>query len=176
MHIVGDDRVLADANLPWKFPEDKIRVGVGRLEMLVGLAQVTSSASLVRRKLLTNTDVVPMSVIFAEVANALVRIEQNVFMPAVGDSVDLGAAPLEPDDFVVRIAQLAARTQGMSGLMSLVLISNCWRMARLGSLASRMEWQLPQTTVSACPKRTQCDGRAALRAIQRLRLRLWRPG
>src|SRR6266481_433271 len=24
-------------------------------------------------------------------------------------------------------------------------------MARLGSLASRMQWQLPQTTVSACP-------------------------
>src|SRR5260370_36415074 len=39
----------------------------------------------------------------------------------------------------------------MSGLISLVLISNCWRMARLGSLASRMEWQLPHTTVSACP-------------------------
>src|SRR5437879_8652264 len=39
----------------------------------------------------------------------------------------------------------------MRGLMSLVLISNCWRMARLGSLASRMEWQLPHTTVSACP-------------------------
>src|SRR2546430_12729988 len=39
----------------------------------------------------------------------------------------------------------------MRGLMALVFISNCWRMARLGSLASRMEWQLPHTTVSACP-------------------------
>src|SRR5467141_3572223 len=35
--------------------------------------------------------------------------------------------------------------------MSLVFISNCWRMERLGSLASRMEWQLPHTTVSAWP-------------------------
>src|ERR1700730_19396747 len=39
----------------------------------------------------------------------------------------------------------------MSGFMSLVFISNCWRMERLGSLASRIERQLPHTTVSACP-------------------------
>src|SRR5213078_1508467 len=39
----------------------------------------------------------------------------------------------------------------MRGLMSLVSISNCWRMARLGSLASRMQWQLAHTTVSAWP-------------------------
>src|SRR5713226_1324593 len=40
---------------------------------------------------------------------------------------------------------------GIRGLISLVLISNCWRMARLGSLASRIEWQLAHTTVSAWP-------------------------
>src|SRR6202158_1096590 len=39
----------------------------------------------------------------------------------------------------------------MRGLMSLVFISNCWRMERLGSLASRIERQLPHTTVSAWP-------------------------
>src|SRR5260370_995374 len=41
--------------------------------------------------------------------------------------------------------------RGMSGLTSRVAASNCWRMARLGSLASRMEWQLPHTTVAAWP-------------------------
>src|SRR6266403_2123073 len=151
MHVVGDDGVLADANLPGKFAEDKICVGVGRLEMLVGFAQVINGASLVRRKLLANTDVVPMSVIFAEVANALVRIEQDVFVPAVGDSVDLGAAPLKPDDFVVRAAQLAARTQGNEGPYATRFNFELLEDGEVGSLASRMQWQLPQTTVSACP-------------------------
>src|SRR5260370_25099864 len=41
--------------------------------------------------------------------------------------------------------------RGMSGLTSRVAASNCWRMARLGSLASRMEWQLPHPTVAAWP-------------------------
>ena len=52
-----------------------------------------------------------MTMVFAEVANALVRIEQDIFLPVVSDSVDLGRAPLEADDFVVRAAQLAAGAQ-----------------------------------------------------------------
>src|SRR6267154_743418 len=75
MHIVSDGGVLTDANLPGKFPEDKICVGVGSLEVFVDLAKVVRRTSIGHRKLLTNTDVVPMSVIFAEVANTLVRIE-----------------------------------------------------------------------------------------------------
>src|SRR5260370_6438166 len=47
----------------------------------------------------------------------------------------------------------------MSGLTSRVMASNCWRMARLGSLASRMEWQLPHTTVTAWPN--ECSVMAA---------------
>src|SRR2546421_9624339 len=40
----------------------------------------------------------PMTMIFAEVANALVRIEQDIFLPVVSDSLDLGRAPLEAED------------------------------------------------------------------------------
>jgi len=46
MHVVGDDGVLADANCR-EIAEDKIRVGVARLEMLVGFAQVFAAPSLV---------------------------------------------------------------------------------------------------------------------------------
>ena len=176
MHIVSNGGLFADANLPGKFAEDKIRVGIGSLEVFVDLAKVVRRTPIGHRKLLANTDVVPMSVIFAEVANALVRIEQNIFMPAVGDSVDLGAAPLEPDDFVVRIAQLAARTQGNErpyvARLNLELLED----GEVGIFGVEDGMAASAHDRFGLPERTQRDGRAALRAIQRLRLRLWRPG
>jgi len=176
MHIVSDGGVLTDANLPGKFPEDKICVGVGSLEVFVDLAKVVRRTSIGHRKLLTNTDVVPMSVIFAEVANTLVRIEQNVFVPVVGDSVDLGAAPFEPDDFVVRIAQLAARTQGNEGSYVTRLNFELLEDGEVGIFGVEDGMAASANDSFGLPERTQRDGRAALRAIQRLRLRLWRPG
>ena len=53
-----------------------------------------------------------MAVVLGEVANALVRIEEDVFVPTVGDAFDLNGAPLKADDFVVGAANLAARAQG----------------------------------------------------------------
>ena len=46
----------------------------------------------------------------------------------------------------------------------------------VGSLASRIEWQLSQTTVTACWNERSVMARAALRAIQRFDLRLRRRG
>jgi len=176
MHIVGDDCVLADANLPRKFPEDKIRVGIARLEVLVGLAQVISSAHLVCRELLANSDVVPMSVIFAEVANALVRIEQQVFIPGVTDALDFAMAPLKADDLVVRAAQLAARTQGNEGPYVTRLYFELLEDGEVGVFGVEDGMAAPAHDRFGLAERTQRDGRAALRAIQRLRLRLRRPG
>src|SRR5438445_10741369 len=112
MHIVRDGSLFADTNLPWKFTENKISAGIARLEMLVDFAKVVGRGSLAHRKHFADADVVPMAVVLAQVANAFVRIEQHVFMPPVGNSIDLRAPALKPDDLVVRAAQLAARAKG----------------------------------------------------------------
>jgi hypothetical protein len=60
---------------------------------------------------LANADVVPMAAVFAEVANALVRIEKNVFVPVIIDPLNLAMTPLEPDNLVVRVAELSTRSE-----------------------------------------------------------------
>src|SRR5580704_14673335 len=86
--------------------------------MLVFLAKVVRAApgrsgkrALDHRKLLANADVVPVAVVFAQVAKTLVGIEQQIFIPDIGDSFHLDTAPLEPDDLIVCAAQLAARPE-----------------------------------------------------------------
>src|SRR6267378_6162875 len=179
MHVVSDGCLFSDANLPGKFAEDKIRAGVNGLEMLISFPEIICrhySANLRGGQRLANTDVVPMSVIFAEVANALVRIEQNVFVPVVGNSADLGAAPLKPDDFVVRAAQLAARTQGNEGPYVTRLYFELLEDGKVGVFSVQDRTAAPAHDRFGLAERAQRDGRAALRAVQRLCLRLRRPG
>src|SRR6267154_1477309 len=176
MNIVRDGGVFVDANLPGKFAENKIGAGIARLEVLVALAQIISSAALVHGELLANTNVVPVSVVFAKVANAFVRIEEHVFVPVVGDSVYLGAAPLEPDDFVVRASQLAARAERDQRLDvardGFELLKN--RQVGIFGVENGMAARAHDGLCLA--EGTQHNGGAALRAIQRLSLRLGRPG
>src|ERR1700687_990498 len=179
MHVVSDGRLLADADLPGEFAEDEIRAGVDGLEMLISFPEIICphySANFRGGQRLANTDVVPMSVIFAEVANALVRIEQNVFVPVVGDSVDLGAAPLEADDFVVCAAQLAARTQGNEGPYVTRLYFELLEDGKVGVFSIQDRTAAPANDRFGLAERAQRDGRPALRTIQRFRLRLWRSG
>ncbi len=56
-------------------------------------------------------DVVPVAVVFGQIAKALVRIEEHILMPAVRDALDMNGAPLESDDFVGRAANLATSSQ-----------------------------------------------------------------
>src|SRR5229473_655743 len=79
---VRDIGVFADANLPRKFTEDEIGIGIASLKMFVGFSEIIGGGTgaieegaVHGGQRLANTDVVPVSVVFAEVANALVRIE-----------------------------------------------------------------------------------------------------
>ncbi len=110
--------MLAHADLPREFAEDEVRVGVRGLKMFVALAKIVGGrAGTIKEGLfhagqsLANADVVPMAVVFAEVANALVRIEKNVFVPVIIDPLNLAMTPLEPDNLVVRVAELSTRSE-----------------------------------------------------------------
>src|SRR5215469_4234558 len=63
------------------------------------------------RQLLADADIVPVAVVFAEVAKTLVRVKENVLVPGIRDSFDGGMAALKADDFIVRAAKLAPRAQ-----------------------------------------------------------------
>src|SRR4249920_3605573 len=103
--------MFADADLPGKFAEDEIGVGVGSLKMLVILPEVVGGGEGSLRQFLANADVVPMAVVFGEVASGLVRIEKHILVPVIADAFDHNAAPLKADDFVIRAAKLATRTK-----------------------------------------------------------------
>src|SRR5437879_4177345 len=116
-----------------------------------------------------------MAVVFAQVANALIRIEENVFVPAVGDSVDLGAPPLEADDFVVGVAQLAARAKGNERPYVARLNFELLEDGQAGIFGVEDAMAARAHHSFGLAERAQHNGRAALRTIQRLRLRLGRP-
>src|SRR2546421_13089673 len=115
-----------------------------------------------------------MAVVFSEVANAFVRIEQHIFVPAVSDSVDLRAAPLEPDDFVVGTAELAARAKRDEGPDITGFAFELLEDIQVGvfGVADTMTVRAHEGFIRA--ERTQNNRFAALRTIQRLRCRLWR--
>src|SRR6267142_7164298 len=166
MDIVRDGGAFSDANLPGEFAENKIGAGIARLEVLVALAQIISRAALVHGELLANTNVVPVSVVFAKVANAFVRIKEHIFVPVVGDSVYLGAAPLEADDFVVRASQFSARAERDQRLGvardGFELLKN--RQVGIFGVQDAMAARAHDRFGLA--ERTQHNGGAALRAIQ----------
>src|SRR5881628_613650 len=176
MHVVRDGSLFADANLPREFAEDEIRVGIGGLEMLISFPEIICSTTIRGGQRLANADVVPMSVVFTEVANTLVRIEQNVFVPVISDSVDLGAAPLEPDDFVVRVAQLATRAERNERLD---IASDGFELLKDREIGIFGVQDRMATRANDCfglAERTQHYGRAALWTIQPFGLRLRRSG
>src|SRR5260370_41772965 len=116
-----------------------------------------------------------MPVVFAEVTNALVGIEENVFVPVVGDSLNHSAAPLEADDFVVRAAELAARAKRNERLDfaygGFELLKN-----REGGIFGVQDGSaVSGNDRYGLPERSSLDGRAALRTIQPFRLRRGRP-
>ena len=80
--------------------------------MLVDFAKIIGRCELDDRKFLADADVVPVAIVFGEIANGFVRIEEDVFVPVIADALDLDAAPLEADDFVIRAAKFAARAKG----------------------------------------------------------------
>src|SRR5438094_4134460 len=176
MHIVRDGSLFADTNLPWKFTENKISAGIARLEMLVDFAKVVGRGSLAHRKHFADADVVPMAVVFTEVANAFVRIEENVFVPVVGDSVDLGAPPLESNNFVVGVAQLAARAKGNEGPYVTRFNFELLEGGQVGIFSVEDAMTTREHDGFGLTERTQNNGRATLRTIQRLRLRIGRSG
>src|SRR5260370_1190600 len=164
MDEVRDSGVFADANLPRKFTEDEIGIGIASLKMFVGFSEVIGGGTgaieegaVHAGQRLANTDVVPISVLFAEVANGLVRIEENVLVPIVSDSVNGGAAPLKPDDFVIRAAKLAARAKGNERLDftggGFELLKNC----QVGIFGVQDGMAAPAYHRFSLPARTQHD-------------------
>src|SRR5207245_399300 len=78
VNIIGDESLFSDANLPGKFAENEIGVGVSSLKMLVALAKVIRRAawaggnsSLDSRELLADAAIVPVAIVFAEVAKTM---------------------------------------------------------------------------------------------------------
>ena len=94
-----------------------------------------------------------MAVVLSQIAEAFVRIEQHVLVPAVGDAIDVNGAPFKADDLVIGSANFPARSERNQRLvLRRVATLNFCRICRFGSLASRMEWQLSQTIVTALLK------------------------
>ena len=182
MNIIRDHSLFSDANLPGKFAENEIAVGLSSLKMLVALAKVIrraaragGKASLDSRELLADADVVPVAIVFAEVAKTLIRIEEQIFLPIVDDFFDLDVAPLEPDNLVVHAAQLAARAKRderrgcMGSGFELLKDREIW----VFGVENRMT--APAYNRLGLPERAERDGRSTLRAIERPRLGLGRP-
>src|SRR5690349_15067092 len=176
MHIVRDGSLFADTNLPWKFTENKISAGIARLEVLVDFAKVVGRGSLAHRKHFADADVVPMAIVFIEVANAFVRIEQHIFVPAICDPLDLHTAPLEPNDFVVRIAELAARAKRNEGPDITRFDFELLEDGQIRILGIEDAMTARAHHGFGLAERTQNNGCAALRTIQRFRLRFGRSG
>ena len=107
LDVIRNDGMFADTDLPGKFAEDVIRIGVKSLKVLVDFAEIVNGSELVDGKLFADAYVVPVAVIFGEIVRGFVRIEEDIFVPVIADALDRDAAPLKSDDFVVRAAKLA---------------------------------------------------------------------
>src|SRR5579859_35049 len=115
-----------------------------------------------------------MAVVLTQVTKSLVRIEQNIFMPGIRDSFDLGVPPLKADDFVVRATKFAARAKRNQGIN---VAGQFFELLEDGEI--RILGVEDASATSArdrfrLSERTKRDRSAALRAIERLHLRLGR--
>src|SRR5208282_494843 len=156
------------------FAEDVVRGGVGGLKVLVDLAEVVGGGKLNDRKFLANADVVPVAIVFREIANGFIRIEEDIFVPVIADALNLDAAPLEADDFVIGAAKFAARAEGnerwhFSGSDLKFLQDLKIGIFRVeDAVATFADYGF------GVSQRAKRDGRAALRAVQGFRLRFRR--
>ena len=111
LDVVHHEDGIADANLPREFAEDVARGRFGGLEVAVFFAEIICAvyeAMLDGGFGFADGDVVPVALVFAEVAKTFVGIEEQIFVPVVAFAFDENAAALEADHFVVGAAQFAA--------------------------------------------------------------------
>src|ERR1700677_1751653 len=107
-------RGVADSYLPRKLAEYKTRRRFSGLKVAIGFAEIIRVIDeLVRERWLdfANRDVVPVALVFAEVAKAFIGIEEKIFVPVVAFAFGKNAAALEADDFVVGATQFSARAE-----------------------------------------------------------------
>src|ERR1700686_3786939 len=166
--------MFTDAHLPGEFAKDVICSGVGGLKMLKDLSEVIGRCELGDRKLFANADVIPVAVIFGEIANGFVRIEEDILVPVIADALDLDGAALKADDFVIHAAKFAARAQRnqrpVTSGNGLKFLKNL-KIRVLGvedGMATLANYGF------GVPQGTKNDCRAALRTVQGLRLRFRR--
>ena len=90
--------LVAGAHLPRELPVDDPRGGRRPLEPLeLAAVDLRSRGAVTARQHLQRPDDVPVALVFAEVAKAVVRIEEQVLVPAVVDAFGRDRAVLEPD-------------------------------------------------------------------------------
>src|SRR6185369_8377520 len=158
------------AHLPGELAEDEIRLRGGRLEMLERLAvqedvRPAAARVLVGRRL-DDLDVVPVAVVLGEVAEPLVRIEEEVLVPAVRRPVDHDAANLVADRLPLLALERAARAERdlrLELLPRLEFLEDVEiRVARVEDAAAA-----PADDGERLIERAELDRGAALRAGQR---------
>ena len=91
LDVVHDDDGIADANLPREFAEHIARGGFGGLEVAEVFAEIVGAIDEVVFDGgfdFADGDVVPVALVFAEVAETFIGIEKQVFVPVVAVAVD----------------------------------------------------------------------------------------
>src|SRR5262249_31796057 len=173
MNVVVGTGLFANGDLPGKLAKHEVSSGVGGLKVAVNLTEVicdqrNTDPCVDDGLLFANGDVVPVALVFGEVAESLVRIEEDVFVPKVADTVNHGASALKADNFVIGAAKFAAGTERdqraisgdgfAEGLQDFELRS-------LGVEDAVATFADDRCGLAECAKG---DGGAALRAIQSL--------
>src|SRR5580765_5955005 len=166
--------MFADADLPGKFAEDVIRIGVGSLKVLVDFAEIVNGSELDDGKLFADAYVVPVAVIFREIVRGFVRIEEDIFVPVIADALDRDAAPLKSDDFVVCAAKLATSAQGDERRHFARDDLKFLQDLEIGVLRVQDRVATFANHGFGVPHGTKNDRRATLRTVQGLYLRLRR--
>jgi len=106
-----------------------------------------------------------VAVIFGEIANGLVRIEEDILVPVIADALDLDAAALEADDFVIHPAKFAARAQGNERPVSCGNGLKFLQDLKVGILGVEDGMATLANHRFGVPQRAQHDGRSALRTV-----------
>jgi hypothetical protein len=106
---------LADTHDPREFAEHVRGARRRRLKVLVGAAvQLTHRVlpdTVPGGLFVDDGDVRPVSFVLAEIAESLLRVEQDVLVPRVGNTLHGDGALLEADDLVARTVPVAARAE-----------------------------------------------------------------
>src|SRR5690349_10000056 len=146
--------------------------------MFVNFAQVIDGTRGAREhsapnhwQFLANANVIPMPVVLAQVTESLVWIEENVLVPGIRDSFDLGMPPLKTYDFVVRAPKLAARAERNERMNVARQFFELLENSEVGILGIENASAAPARDRFRLSERAERDGCAALWAIERAHLR-----